>query len=211
MTDRTAQHTAPTQPALPEAARRAPVRRSAAFATAASAFATIAAASLLVPGIAMAQVGSEGARPAALEKIASCRGIVDDAARLACFDRESEALIAAADEGEVKLVDREEAKTIRKSLYGYAVPEIPLLKETGGETAQDLDKLQSTITAVRSLPRGYWQVTIAEGNAVWESTTQRRGLNPPKVGQKVEFEKAALGTYWMRINGQMGVKARRVN
>ena len=204
MTDRPALHLASTAHAQREP-RLLVMRRKV------SVFAALAAASLLVPGVAMAQDTGAGGRSGSLDRIAACRSIADDATRLACFDRESEQLIAAAEEGAVKVVDREEAQTIRKSLYGYAVPEVSLFKPVQDEQPEDLDKLNSTITAVRSLPRGHWQVTIAEGNAVWESTTKRRGLNPPKVGQKVEFEKAALGTYWMRINGQMGIKARRVN
>ena len=35
-------------------------------------------------------------------------------------------------------------------------------------------------------------------------------LRPPRVGDEVVFKKAALGSYFIRIAGQTGVKGRRI-
>lgn len=170
----------------------------------------LSAALALTPFSALAQ-DKKAELPSSFQKLAQCRAITDDTARLACFDKESGVLITAANEGEVKVVNREEAKTMRKSLFGFSLPDIAIFGDDDDEAKQDVEKLSSTITKVTALPSGYWRVTIADGNAVWESTGKRRGMIAPKVGNKIEFEPAALGTYWMRVNGQLGVKARRVN
>ncbi|MED5546214.1 MAG: hypothetical protein VYD90_13270 [Pseudomonadota bacterium] len=191
------------------------------FATPVTLGAALGAALALTPLAAGAQ--ESGEPPAALRGLAQCRALGDDAARLACFDKESAALLAASDTGAVAIVDEDEARQVRRSLYGFAVPEIGIFSKTRSakaETAEadseeeardgDEDTLVSTITKVEGLPRGYYRVTIAEADAVWETTTKRRSASAPKVGDSVEFEAAAFGTYWMRLNGHMGVKAHRV-
>lgn len=159
----------------------------------------------------LAAADKEEALPRSLEKLAACKAIVDDAARLACYDRETGALVTAASEGEVKVVDKEDAKTIRRSLFGFQVPQIALFSsknEKGEDTSID-EILNSKITAVTQLPRGNYRITITEG-AIWETGEPSMRLLTPKVGQSIQLEKASLGAYWIRINGQPGVKGKRV-
>lgn len=155
-----------------------------------------------------ARADEQGAPPASLRALAHCRTLSDDAARLACYDTESAALITATDTGDVAIVDKDDARKVRKSLFGFGVPKIALFGN--GQESEDEQNLVSTVTSVEGLPRGYYRVTIAEGDAVWETTTRRRGQTTPRPGDKIEFEKAAMGSYWMRVNGQFGVKAHRV-
>jgi len=35
-------------------------------------------------------------------------------------------------------------------------------------------------------------------------------LSAPRAGQKIVISKGALGSYFLRINGQIGVKGRRI-
>ncbi|MBT0666849.1 hypothetical protein HT136_00510 [Novosphingobium profundi] len=156
----------------------------------------------------LAQADEPGERPTSLRALAQCRTLTDDAARLACFDRESATLIAASDQGEVAIVDKDEARKVRKSLFGFGVPRIALF-EKGKDEAEET-RLVSSVTAVQTLPRGYYRVTIAEGDAVWETSSRRNGQSAPKPGDRVELEPAAMGSYWLRLNGEMGVKAHRV-
>lgn len=170
---------------------------------------TTLASSLTIPQIAAAKDDVERL-PRSLEKLAACQAITDNADRLACYDREAATLVTSATQGEVKVVDKEEARTVRKSLFGFQLPQIGLFdgKKDADEAKID-EVLDSTITKVEQTPRGYWRITITEG-AIWETNEAPTRLRTPKVGNKVQFEKASLGSYWIRIDGQLGVKGRRV-
>lgn len=175
--------------------------------------ATVAALAVLAApqaGIAKDEGKDSKTLPRSLEKLAACQAIADSTARLACYDRETGALVASATQGDVKVVDKEEARTVRKSLFGFSLPSIGLFDGKKDDEEAKVDQvLDSTITRVEQLPRGNWRITITEG-AVWETGEATMRLRSPKVGNKVQFEKASLGAYWIRIDGQMGVKGRRV-
>lgn len=143
--------------------------------------------------------------PQVLSKLAECRALADDAERLACYDRESGSLISAADKGEVKVIDKAEAKEMRRSLFGFSLPKIALF---GGDEDSD-DIMQTTITDVRTV-NGKYRLTIEEG-ATWQLIENPYYLRRPKAGDPVEFKKASFGSYFVRINGQTGVKGYRVN
>lgn len=168
---------------------------------------TVAAAAMALNGPAAAkdENGQNHDLPQVLSKLAECRALADDAERLACYDRESGSLISAADKGEVKVIDKAEAKEMRRSLFGFSLPKIALF---GGDEASD-DIMQTTITDVSTV-NGKYRLTIAEG-ATWQLTESPYYLRRPKAGDQVEFKKATFGSYFVRINGQTGVKGYRVN
>lgn len=149
--------------------------------------------------------------PEALGQLARCRAITEPGARLACYDKETSALIAATEEGSVRVVNTEEVKTIRRSLFGFSLPRIGLFgggREKG--EAEDVSLINTTVTDIRALPYGKYQFTIAEGDAIWQTTEAPVALRKPKVGDGVELERAALGSYWVRFEGQRSVKGKRV-
>ncbi len=166
----------------------------------------------MAAGTAAAADKQSRARAAAIDKLATCKAIREDAARLACYDREASSLVAAADKGEISVVDREQAKSMRRSLFGFSLPKLGLFGGGDNDVSdQDVAKLDSTITTLTALPRGRWQFSIAEGGARWQPLEAPTRLIDPRVGQKVQIERAALGSYWVRFNGQNGVKGQRVN
>jgi hypothetical protein len=163
---------------------------------------------------ASAQAADKEARqiPPVVARLAACKTVAGDAARLACYDREAQVLTASVDRGEIKVIDREEAKTMRRSLFGFSLPKLGLFGGGKDDTSnEEVRTLDSTIVSLTALPRGRWQFKIAEGEAQWETMEAPSRLVSPKIGQKVEIEQAALGSYWIRFNGQNGVKGHRVN
>ncbi|WP_156839811.1 hypothetical protein [Novosphingobium aquimarinum] len=173
----------------------------------------LAALAALTMAIVPAQARDESdpKAPEALSELARCRAIAEPAARLACYDKEASALIAATEEGTVRVVDTEEVKTIRRSLFGFSLPSIGLFgggREKGEQ--EEVKLINTTITDVRALPYGKYQFTIAEGDATWQTTDAPLALRKPKVGDEVELERAALGSYWVRFEGQRAVKGKRV-
>jgi hypothetical protein len=139
-----------------------------------------------------------------------CRQITDPTQRLACFDSAAGALVAATNTGDVSVVDRGEVRKVRHSLFGFSLPKVPFF--SGDTTANEAqDKLDSTIKSVRQLQSGHYQIVINDNNAIWE-TSESGGVNfePPHVGQKIEILRGALGNYFLRIDGQVGVRGKRV-
>jgi len=157
---------------------------------------------------AFAQDSSNGNSDDYVEALRSCQSLNDDAARLACFDSAVANIVTANDEGEVQVVDREDVRETRRSLFGFSLPRIGLF---GGddENEEESERLETTIASVRYLGRGAVRFTTAEG-AVWEMNNVPRRMRTINAGDSVEFRKATLGYFFVRINGQRGVKGKRV-
>nr|WP_294848560.1 hypothetical protein [uncultured Sphingomonas sp.] len=139
----------------------------------------------------------------------ACRAIADDAQRLACFDKSSTALVEAANSGAVSVVDRGQLRQARRSLFGFSMPKLPFF--AGDKSAEDdTGILESQITATKGLPYDRYRITIKDGDAVWETTETRTNLWPPKAGQKIIIQRGPLGSYFLKFDGQLGVKGKRV-
>jgi len=107
------------------------------------------------------------------------------------------------------VVDQNEIRKARHSLFGFTLPKIPFF--SGDNTADEVQRqLDSTITAVRPLNNGYYRVVIADNGAVWETTDSSISFDPPRPGQKITILRGPLGSYFLRINGQVGVRGRRI-
>jgi hypothetical protein len=139
----------------------------------------------------------------------ACRAIADPTQRLACYDKEAGALLTAAQTGEVAVVDKAEARRARKSLFGFAMPNLPFF--SGDESADEVsDTLESTVTKANGIGYGKFRITIAEGNAVWETTETYATMREPRSGDKISIKRGPLGSYMLRIGKNRGVKGRRV-
>lgn len=143
---------------------------------------------------------------AAIER---CRQMADATQRLACFDSASSALVQATSSGAVSVVDRTELRQARRSLFGFTMPRLPFF---AGDTTADeaMSKLDSTIVSVKPLNNGYFRMVIADGNAVWETSETNVSFSDPRPGQKITILRGPLGSYFLRIDGQNGVRGRRV-
>ena len=160
--------------------------------------------------VAAAAAAKEKPAPSPLvSAIDRCRQMTDPTQRLACYDAAAGALVQATNSGAVAVVDENEVKKVRHSLFGFSLPKIPFF--SGDTTANEAqDKIDSTITKVTALNNGYYQLVIADNNAVWVTTDDSVSFYPPKPGQKIEIIRGALGNYFLRINGQVGVRGKRV-
>lgn len=143
-----------------------------------------------------------------LAGLKACQGLADGAARLACFDRESAAMIAATEAGDLRLVDAEAMKSTKRRLFGFALPRIGLFG--GGKGDEEMDMMESTVTSVNYQRSDAFTFRIAEGDATWQVSNAPMRLREVEVGDKVVFKKAAMGSYFIRIDGQTGIKGRRI-
>lgn len=139
-----------------------------------------------------------------LSDLRECQAIEDPGTRLACYDREVAAIVAATDSGQIQVVDKEDIRETRRGLFGFSLPKTGIF---GGDDDED-EVMTSKITAVRTVGREGYQITIAEGS-VWQVNDPPRRFRP-EIGDEVELERAAMGSFWIRLEGQNGVKGRRV-
>jgi hypothetical protein len=163
------------------------------------------AAGLIAAGTAAPALAQEADYLAALK---ACRAIEDEDDRLACYDAKVGAMVSASEAGDVRIVDREDVRRTRRQLFGFTVPDLDIL-EGDEQDKETSELLETTITSARQLTNKAWRFTTAEG-AVWEISNAPPRLAPIKANDKVVFKKAAMGYFFIRINGQMGVKGKRI-
>lgn len=148
-------------------------------------------------------------RPELFEALVRCRAIAEDAARLQCFDNAAAALQTATERREVVVVDRQQVRESRRRLFGLALPRLPIFGGDDDDDEQDaVDHIESNITSAHQIEYGRWVVQLEDGST-WVQTDNNLIAGRPRTGQPVRVNRAALGTYMMRVNGQPGVRVRR--
>ncbi|MXO74905.1 hypothetical protein GRI40_06680 [Altererythrobacter aerius] len=166
------------------------------------------------PVMAMALLASSasaqdaGASTDHLAALRACQGQQDPAARLACYDAAVPVVVAATDKGELRIVDQAEIKRTRRGLFGFALPDLGIFG--GDDDAPDMEMLETTITGVRYTQSDTFLFKTKEG-ATWQVANAPARLAEAKAGDTVVLKKASLGSYFIRINGQIGVKGKRVS
>ena len=162
---------------------------------------------LLTPTIA---IGAERGQARALRPLLDCRAQEDAAARLACFDRESAVLDQADRKNELTVLDKEDVRKTRRSLFGLNLSDLPFV---GGSDADDADdgrtSITGTIVSARSIGNGLWAFTLDE-NIRWATTEEAR-YPQPAAGMTVLIKKGALGSFTASFAGKRTVKVRRIN
>lgn len=165
-------------------------------------------ASVVLAATATAQRAPTAGSPM-VDALDRCRTITEAAARLACFDRTAADLVTAARSGDVSMVDRAQMRQARRSLFGFSTPKLPFF--TDNRPGDDPpDELHSTVKSARALGYGKFRVQIADGDAFWETTEDNGAINAPKVGQKLDIRRGALGSFTLRFAGERWVRAKRV-
>jgi hypothetical protein len=144
-------------------------------------------------------------RSKALSDVVRCRQVQDTAARLACFDASVALLDSAEQRRDVVVVDSQQVRQARRSLFGIGVPSLSIFSGS-----PEIDAIDTTVTDAQVDGAGRWTVRMADG-ARWAQTDDNVLGRSPRAGDKVHIKRAALGSFQMTISGQPGVKARRVN
>lgn len=176
---------------------------------------------LLLPAFALAYPAfaapAPHENPQALQKVIDCRSTSDPQARLACYDQSVAALAAAEANRDIVVVDREQVKKTRRSLFGFRLPSLDIFgggdKDHGKSDHAEEDELKEITATIRSATRGSygaWIITLDDG-AQWEQTDSRMLGRSPKPGMSVTIKRAALGSYKMSWANGPAVKARRIN
>lgn len=165
-----------------------------------------AAAAALAAGAAGAQP-KPGERPELMRQLMDCRKIEDDAKRLACFDERTAAMDVAETKGDLVVVDRQQAREVRRQAFGFTLPSMSLFER--GEKEEELNNVSGVVRTASTNGAGKWVIQLEDG-AVWAQTDTEKVPRTPRPGMKVELRRAAMGSYFMNIDGQRAVRATRV-
>lgn len=156
---------------------------------------------------ALAQGRKDAGRAAIVQTLVDCRKITDDSARLACYDKATAAFDQAEAKGDVVVVDREQAKKVRRQAFGFTIPSISIFEK--GEAKEEIDNATGVVASARQDGSGRWIVKLEDG-AVWAQVGVEDLFKTPKPGMPVKIRKAALGSYLMSIDNQGAFRAHRV-
>ena len=148
-----------------------------------------------------------GEQAAVVRALLDCRKLTDGAPRLACYDEAAAAFERAEAGGDVIVVDREQAKKVRRQAFGFTLPSISMFEK--GESKTELDNVNDRLASARQDTAGHWLLKL-EGGAVWRQIDTNELTRPPKSGMTVVIQKAALGSYLAAVDGQRAFRARRV-
>lgn len=151
-------------------------------------------------------------RAGALQTIVDCRKIADGVARLACFDAASAQLDAAEKAGDVVVLDRAQVKEAERSAFGFNF-KMPSFLTGGGDGSvkvEPMESLEATLVSARKGPDGKWIFRLPD-DAVWVQIDNDEIIRAPKAGSKVEIKRGMVGNYFLSVDGQRSVRAKRQN
>jgi len=143
-----------------------------------------------------------------LATLFACVTIKDDAARLACFDKEVANLQAAETAGSFAAIDRQSVEQLQKESFGFQLPSLPRFVLPKFGAASEAPAAQTyEIAAVRS---GEQTAYVMTDGSVWRQIENERNINIKK-GATVVVEKAALNSYMLSLakGGGRGLRVRR--
>mgnify|MGYP001610554650 CR=1 FL=1 len=143
--------------------------------------------------------------PVQIQELYACRDIGDPSARLACFDREVGELQVADTQREISFTDKETVKKQRRGLFGFDLPDLGIF---GGDDEDKIKSIETTVTSASDIGNGSYRITMADGS-VWVQIDNKRMPLAPRSGQKIVIKTAALGTYFLSLEGRPSIRVRR--
>lgn len=159
-------------------------------------------------GIAGVAAAAEPAHPA-LNGLNACGEVADPAQRAVCYDAALAAFTSAVRSGEVIIVQKKEAQAAQRSAFGLNLPALTIFDRSGdGAAAAPLESITGEVARAYRDQFSKWVVVLKDG-AVWKQIDNETISPAPRAGSQVEIRKAALGSYFMKVDGQRGVRARR--
>lgn len=163
---------------------------------------------LAVPATAAAQRQSLPAGPPpAYSALLRCRALTGDAERLACFDNAAAAMQTATQNRDLVVVDREQIRKTRRSLFGLEVPNLNLF---GGDDREEdaVKTIEGEVASVGSDENSRYIVRLKDGST-WRQMDGNTLGRRPRPGFKVVINRTMTGSYMMRVEGQPGIRVKR--
>jgi len=166
----------------------------------------LAGLAIASPSLAKTQPLASAPPPKIFNDVVQCRSIADSAQRLACFDRSVDALATAQANRDLYVADKDAMREARKGLFGFSVPKLRIFGDD--DMAKDVDQIETTVSGVAQGAHGY-VFTLKDG-ARWAQTDSAY-MDRPKAGATIKIKRAALGSYFGSVNGNVGFRIERLN
>ena len=167
----------------------------------------IAALAVSAAPLAAAPAPADQQRAKELQQLIDCKKIADPTQRLACYDQAAGVLDQAEAKGDIVVVNREQARKVRRQAFGFTLPSMSLFSR--GEKPEEIATAEGKIASARRLVTGRWEVKLEDG-ATWVQIDSSEIPLDPKPGQAVKIRRASLGSYMMTVGNQREVKVHRI-
>jgi hypothetical protein len=169
-------------------------------------------------GLLVAAVGVSTS-PVALaqeSKLSACLSIPDVNVRVACYDA------IARDERGAEGTGSERPATANASAapepirtagpapqteFGLSAAE---RDERRPAEQQQLEQLALRVVSARAVGPGYWRFSMDDGST-WQLTEVRRAFRAPTSGAHAVIRRGSLGSYFLDVDGQPGIRIKRLN
>lgn len=169
---------------------------------------------LFVPFITLALAGAahaapgdpDGASERTLRQFQQCRQVSEPAARLRCFETAADDFEAALKRRDVRIVDREEVRQTRRSLFGFSLPKIGLFERDPG-VSEEQEELDATVREVRQVSYGKLEMVL-DGGAVWTNIDPVQ--RTPKPGSAIHLKRGTMGNYYLKPQNGRGFRGIRI-
>jgi hypothetical protein len=168
-------------------------------------FVAIAGAAALAPLLADAAPPLTAAAPV-VQSVIACKAVADPTERLACFDKAVAAMDEASGKGDLVTIDHEQRKTIRRQAFGLTLPSLSLFDK--GEKPETVNRESFKIEQAWIDAEGKWAFRLETG-AVWRQTDTNALMRAPHAGSTADISKGVLGSFFMKVDGQLALRVRR--
>jgi hypothetical protein len=169
---------------------------------------TVSAALFAAAAAPAAAQPPEAERPEALTRLVGCRAVQSEAERLACYDREVAAFEAAEQSRQLVVMDRQQVRRTRRSLFGLVLPDLDIFGDDNPDEEEGVSALETTLRSARQDAFGKW-VLVLEDGARWHQIDSRELAREPRAGHPIRIRRAAMGSYLANIDGQIAIRVRR--
>jgi hypothetical protein len=167
---------------------------------------TCALATSVAAGVAWA-ADPVGTAPA-VKAVIECRALTDPTQRLACYDKTVGEMAGADAKGDLITLDQEQRKAIRHQAFGLAMPSFTLFDK--GEKPEEASRATFKVAQAWQDLEHRWNFKLETG-AVWRQTDTNELYNEPHAGSVADISKGALGSFFMKVDGQQAIRVVRVN
>jgi hypothetical protein len=146
------------------------------------------------------------ATAATVSAVLACRSLVDNTARLACFDKATGEMGEAESKGDLLTLDRQQRQAVRKQAFGLPLTAMTIFDR--GEKTGEADRITATVASVARTPYGKWILHLDSG-AVWRQIDDNELQSDPHKGSTVVIKRGILGSFFIDVDGHQGFRANR--